>query len=84
MHDAPALLLSFGKPGAFDTMPWAEHLKSVNARYEAAWHLPVVGKVSAPGAVLIRPDGHVAWAGDRSDDGLERVLAGWFGDCPSA
>lgn len=84
MHDARALLLNFGEPGAFDAGPWSDRVKTVAAKSEKTWHIPVIGDVSAPGAVLIRPDGYVAWAGDRSDDGLDRVLAGWFGECPSA
>ena len=34
---------------------------------------------TAPSAVLIRPDGHVAWAGDRARLGLVDALAAWFG-----
>jgi hypothetical protein len=84
MHDARPVLLNLSVPGAFDAMLWADHVKVVDARYEEAWHLPVIGHVSAPGAVLIRPDGYVAWTGDRPDDGLDRVLTGWFGECRSA
>jgi hypothetical protein len=29
--------------------------------------------------VLIRPDGHVAWAGDLMDPELPQALATWFG-----
>jgi hypothetical protein len=29
--------------------------------------------------VLIRPDGHVAWAGDLTDRELPHALATWFG-----
>jgi hypothetical protein len=83
MHDARPVLLNLGEPGAFDAMSSADRIKVVDARYEEAWHLPVIGHVSAPGAVLIRPDGYVAWAGDRPDDGLNRVLTGWFGDYAS-
>ncbi len=27
------------------------------------WSLPVIGEVESPAAVLIRPDGYVAWVG---------------------
>ena len=37
--------------------------------YAGAWELPVIGDVAAPTAVLIRPDGHVAWVGDGTDAG---------------
>jgi 3-(3-hydroxy-phenyl)propionate hydroxylase len=44
------------------------------------WELPVLGAVAAPTAVLIRPDGHVAWAGGGADDGgLRDALTTWFG-----
>jgi 2-polyprenyl-6-methoxyphenol hydroxylase-like FAD-dependent oxidoreductase len=84
MHDARPVLLNLGEPGAFDAMSSADHIKVIDGRYEEAWRLPVIGHVSAPGAVLIRPDGYVAWAGDRPDDGLNRVLTGWFGEGRSA
>ena len=44
------------------------------------WELPGLGEVSAPAAVLIRPDGHVVWAGDVSDPELPRALTTWFGE----
>jgi hypothetical protein len=43
------------------------------------WELPVLGEVAAPAAVLIRPDGHVAWAGDLTDAALPAALDTWFG-----
>ena len=46
----------------------------------AAGRLPVLGKVPAPPAVLIRPDGHVAWVGDLTDPSLPRALTNWFGE----
>jgi hypothetical protein len=52
----------------------------VDASYDGAWELPVVGPVAAPEAVLIRPDGHVAWVGDGSQDGLREALTTWFGE----
>jgi 3-(3-hydroxy-phenyl)propionate hydroxylase len=51
----------------------------VDAKHEGVWELPVVGEVAAPAAVLIRPDGHVAFAGDLTDPALPRALATWFG-----
>jgi len=73
LHDARPVLLNFGEPGAFDT-PW-----SVDAECEGEWELPVLGKVAAPAAVLIRPDGYVAWVSDGTDAGLRDALATWFG-----
>ena len=43
------------------------------------WDLPVLGAVAAPAAVLIRPDGYVAWVGDGTDVGLCDALATWCG-----
>jgi hypothetical protein len=51
----------------------------VNASYGGSWELPVLGEVPAPPAVLIRPDGYVAWAGALTDSKLPEALATWFG-----
>jgi 2-polyprenyl-6-methoxyphenol hydroxylase-like FAD-dependent oxidoreductase len=79
LHDARPVLLDLGGPGALDIAPWADRVKRVDARYDGAWELPVLGAVAAPTAVLIRPDGHVAWAGDGTDQGLRDALTTWFG-----
>jgi 3-(3-hydroxy-phenyl)propionate hydroxylase len=39
----------------------------------------VLGAVAAPAAVLIRPDGYVAWVGEGTDLGLADALTTWFG-----
>ena len=44
-----------------------------------AWKLPAIGVVAAPTAVLIRPDGHVAWVGEGTHPGLAHALTTWFG-----
>jgi 3-(3-hydroxy-phenyl)propionate hydroxylase len=79
LHEARAVLLNLGEPGAFDIGPWADRVQLVEARYDGAWELPVIGGVDAPAAVLVRPDGHVAWVGDGDDTGLADALATWFG-----
>ena len=79
LHDAWPVLLGLGAPGAFDIAPWADRVRRVDATYEGPVSLPVLGEVTAPPAVLIRPDGHVAWAGDLTDPALPRSLATWFG-----
>jgi 2-polyprenyl-6-methoxyphenol hydroxylase-like FAD-dependent oxidoreductase len=79
LHDARPLLLNLGEPGGFDITPWADRVQLIDARYPGPWELPVLGYVPAPTAVLIRPDGHVAWVGDRPDPGLADALATWFG-----
>ena len=79
LHDARPVLLNLGAPGGFDISPWANRVRLVDARHDGVWELPVLGEVAAPPAVLIRPDGHVAWAGDLTDPELPRALATWFG-----
>ena len=79
LHDARPLLLNLGEPGGFDISPWAERVEVVGATYDGRWELPLLGEVPAPAAVLIRPDGHVAWVGDLTDPELPRALATWFG-----
>jgi 2-polyprenyl-6-methoxyphenol hydroxylase-like FAD-dependent oxidoreductase len=79
LHAARPVLLDLGAPGRFDIAPWATRVQLVEAEYAGAWELPVVGTVPAPGAVLVRPDGHVAWVGDRSAAGLTDALTTWFG-----
>lgn len=77
LHQARPVLLDFG--GALDIAAWADRIRKIDARYAGAWELPVLGAVAAPSAVLIRPDGHVAWVGEGTDQGLRDALATWFG-----
>ncbi len=70
LHDARPVLLNLGEPGGFDTSPWANRVRLVDARHDDVWELPVLGEIAAPPAVVIRPDGHVAWAGDLTDPEL--------------
>ena len=79
LHDARPVLLNLGEPGGFDVAPWGSRVRLVDAKHDGAWELPVLGEIVAPSAVLIRPDGHVAWAGDLADPALPRALAFWFG-----
>jgi 3-(3-hydroxy-phenyl)propionate hydroxylase len=79
LHAARPVLLNLGKPGGFDISPWADRVRQVDARYEGVWELPAIGQVASPAAVLIRPDGHVAWVGDSAQQGLAEALATWFG-----
>jgi hypothetical protein len=79
LHDARPVLLNLGEPGGFDITPWAARVQMIDAQHVGTWELPVLGEVAAPSAVLIRPDGHVAWAGDLTDPELHRALATWFG-----
>lgn len=79
MHDARPLLFNFGTPGAADIAPWADRVGVVDAEFTGVWELPVLGEVPAPPAVLVRPDGHVAWVGEPGDPQLPRSLRIWFG-----
>ena len=79
LHGARPVLLNLGKPGGFDIGPWADRVQSVDAGYTGTWTLPALGEVAAPTAVLIRPDGHVAWVGTGTDQGLADALTTWFG-----
>jgi 3-(3-hydroxy-phenyl)propionate hydroxylase len=79
LYAARPVLLNLGDPGAFDIAPWADRVQWIDARYAGEWELPALGAVAAPTAVLIRPDGYVAWAGDGTDHGLRAALTTWFG-----
>jgi hypothetical protein len=79
LHDAKPVLLNFGGRGGLDIAPWADRVQLVAASYAGIWELPVVGEVTAPSAVLVRPDGHVAWVGEGTDAGLRDALTTWFG-----
>ena len=79
LHDARPVLLNFGEPGGFDLSTGANRVRFVNAEYAGVWELPVLGEVTAPLAVLIRPDGYVAWVGRITDAELPHALATWFG-----
>jgi 3-(3-hydroxy-phenyl)propionate hydroxylase len=80
LRDAKPVLLNLGEPGGFDITPWADRVQLIDASYEGEWELPVLGVVGAPTAVLIRPDGYVAWLGDGGDPTLAQALATWFGE----
>jgi 2-polyprenyl-6-methoxyphenol hydroxylase-like FAD-dependent oxidoreductase len=79
LRDGRPLLLNLGRPGSIDVTPWRVRVRLIDASYEGAWELPDAGVVSPPSAVLVRPDGHVAWVGEGSDAGLTDVLRNWFG-----
>ncbi|MBM2812067.1 MAG: hypothetical protein HW416_2826 [Chloroflexi bacterium] len=79
LHDARPVLLNLDEPGGLDITPWADRVRLIDAKYLGIWELPVLGAVTAPTAVLIRPDGYVAWVGDRTPLGLPDALTTWFG-----
>jgi 3-(3-hydroxy-phenyl)propionate hydroxylase len=77
LHDARPVLLNLGEPRSFDITPWADRVRLIDAKYDGAWELPVLGAVAAPTAVFIRPDGYVAWVGDSTQQGLADALTTW-------
>src|SRR4029077_5604998 len=77
LHDARPVLLNLGQPGGFDITPWANRVQLMQPCYGGAWELPALGAVPGPAAVLIRPDGYVAWVGDGTDTGLRDALVTW-------
>ncbi|MDQ3631483.1 MAG: FAD-dependent monooxygenase, partial [Actinomycetota bacterium] len=79
LHDARPVLLNLGEPGAFDITAWADRVQLIDAEYVGTWELPALGAVTAPAAVLIRPDGYVAWVGELTQLGLADALTTWFG-----
>ena len=79
LHEAAGLLVALGAPVALDVAPWVGRVRVVEATYDGPWALPVLGEVAAPSAVLVRPDGHVAWVGEGTADGLHDALSRWFG-----
>jgi 2-polyprenyl-6-methoxyphenol hydroxylase-like FAD-dependent oxidoreductase len=79
LHKARPVLLNFGDTDGFDIAPWADRVELIDARYAGPWELPAIGAVTAPTAVLVRPDGYVAWVGDLTRVGLGDALITWFG-----
>jgi 2-polyprenyl-6-methoxyphenol hydroxylase-like FAD-dependent oxidoreductase len=79
LHHARPVLLNLDQPGVLNIAPWGARVQLMNVKYAGVWELPVLGAVAAPKAVLIRPDGHVAWVGDGTDSGLRDALTTWFG-----
>jgi hypothetical protein len=83
LHDGRPVLLNLGEPDRFDITPWADRVQLIDAERVGVWELPVLGAVTAPAAVVIRPDGYVAWVGEGTQLGLPEALTTWFGP-PSA
>jgi 2-polyprenyl-6-methoxyphenol hydroxylase-like FAD-dependent oxidoreductase len=84
LHKARPVLLNLGKPGGIDITPWERRVQLIDAKYDGARELPAPGPVSAPTAVLIRPDGYTAWVGDQTQQGLTDALTTWFGEPAAA
>ncbi len=80
LHDARPVLVNLAEPGDIDVTPWADRVQLIDATCDGPWELPAIGAVPAPSAVLIRPDGYVAWvAQGQKQAGLNDALTTWFG-----
>lgn len=79
LHAARPVFLCLDASHSFDLSAWSDRVSCIDAKYTGEWRLPVLGRVPAPSAVLIRPDGHVAWVGEGTALGLEEALTRWFG-----
>jgi 3-(3-hydroxy-phenyl)propionate hydroxylase len=83
LHHARPVLINVGEAGSFDIAAWVDRVQLIDAQYTGPWELPALGTVPAPTAVLVRPDGYVAWVGEKTQSGLTDALTAWFGP-PSA
>jgi 3-(3-hydroxy-phenyl)propionate hydroxylase len=79
LHRARPVLLNLEATGGFDITPWLDRVHLIDAECGGPWELPAIGAVTAPNAVLVRPDGYVAWVGDSTQVGLVDALSTWFG-----
>ncbi|MFD5818881.1 FAD-dependent monooxygenase [Streptomyces sp. NPDC127038] len=86
LHSARPVLLDLtgGAQTAAAAAGWAGRVDVVEARSEDdTWIVPALGEIPAPAALLIRPDGHVAWAAEDGaapdTGGLQAALETWFG-----
>jgi 3-(3-hydroxy-phenyl)propionate hydroxylase len=79
LHEARPVLLNLGEPGAVEAEECTDRVRVVDARCASPWDLPAIGEVTSPTALLIRPDGHVAWVGEPDDASLPEALTTWFG-----
>jgi 3-(3-hydroxy-phenyl)propionate hydroxylase len=79
LHKARPVLINFGEPDTLDITRWADRVQSIDAKYDGPWQLPALGTVTAPAAVLVRPDGYVAWIGAGTQARLTDTLTTWFG-----
>jgi 3-(3-hydroxy-phenyl)propionate hydroxylase len=79
LHEAKGALLHRGDADGADVSSWLPRVRVVNATYEGRCELSLLGEITLPSAVLIRPDGYVAWTGHLADPALPDALTTWFG-----
>jgi aromatic ring hydroxylase-like protein len=80
LHQARPVLLNLDQTRPVAGIRQDGRVRLVDATFDGVCELPVIGVVPTPSAVLIRPDGHVAWVGEGSLDGLVEALQTWFGE----
>ncbi|MGB9377037.1 MAG: FAD-dependent monooxygenase [Mycobacteriales bacterium] len=83
LRDVRPVLINFADARSPDLDLWAERVQLVDAAYGGDWLLPVLGHVSAPTGVLVRPDGYVAWVGEGTTSGQLDALDRWCGPQPT-
>jgi 2-polyprenyl-6-methoxyphenol hydroxylase-like FAD-dependent oxidoreductase len=79
LHRAKPLFVDLGLAPGLDAALRRDGIQHIDATYAGTWELPVLGEVEPPSALVIRPDGYVAWAGTGTDSGLQTALTTWFG-----
>jgi 3-(3-hydroxy-phenyl)propionate hydroxylase len=79
LHDARPVFLDLSGDGEVELGGWRDRVRSLQAATTGPWELPVIGEVTPPPALLLRPDGHVAWVGKPSDPTLSDALSTWCG-----
>jgi 3-(3-hydroxy-phenyl)propionate hydroxylase len=79
LHEARPVLVNFGESAHAGISKWEDRVRYVKCTQNGPWDLPVLAEVPAPSAVLIRPDGYVAWVGETSDSTLIDSLSMWVG-----
>ena len=83
LRDVRPVLINFAAAVSIEAGHWAERVQLVDAEHRGDWVLPVLGQISAPTGVLIRPDGHVDWVGEGTTSGLLDALGRWCGPQPT-
>ena len=80
MHGAKPLFLTSGDAPA-DLEGWADRVTIEQVTFPETWRIPVTGEVASPRAVLVRPDGYIAWIDDGSGGtDIKHCLKFWFGE----
>ncbi|QNE21424.1 hypothetical protein F1D05_30245 [Kribbella qitaiheensis] len=79
LHPGRPILLDFGAGLGSGLEGWTDRVDHIEAiRPTDRWAIPAVGDIQASMALLIRPDGHVAWLPEATTE-LHTALTTWFG-----